>query len=116
LHATKQRQTQGKDQSKEEMKYRIKETNVIVESVDGSDSYYWTMKGNKRIFAVSGITLEELYLTLEEIKPEVKKLYAYKSSLGNINFHQEQNRSESDYPCWDRAPEYDILYPKEGDV
>jgi len=85
------------------MKYRIKETGNTVFVKTDTD---------RNILSADQITYG---FTIEEIKPEARKLWAYyeqtnipNSFTNNVYFLTQDLKSSN------RAPEYDILYPKEG--
>ena len=75
------------------MKYRIKETGVIVEDTP-------MLIQDVRLYG----------LTLETYEEPVKKLYAYQYN-NQITFHIN---TVENIGAWRRVPEYDITYPKEN--
>ena len=80
--------------------YKIKETGVYVSKNQNNE--YITPSGD--IYDL--LAFKDLGLTLEEIKPEVKKLYAH-CSFNNVNevvFYTEPQSTR-------RRPVYDIEYP-----
>ncbi len=91
------------------MRYRIKETGVIVEQPDGSDCLYPI---NHPLEPYSKYRFQQLGLTLEEIKPEPRKLYAYthRGSTFIIFRPSDDTNLVGEYI---RAPEYDIVYGEE---
>jgi hypothetical protein len=105
------------------MKYRIKETGVIVDLIEQreiSDPYrdaYLTFK------APDGEQFDSLFckgigLTLEPIEEPVKKLRAVREiASGEIKFYDNTLRfvkSDNGPQLRELAPEYDIEYPKEN--
>lgn len=95
-------------------KYRIKETGVelvkIEEHVDPAQDIFSPVNSDKWYRATEfpelGLTLE----TIEEVKPEVKKLYAFLNLVENeVRFYRSQE-SGNQYVSNRRSPEYDITY------
>lgn len=85
------------------MKFKIKETGVELEL---RGPYFFAQNGG----FYSDNALKDLGLTLEEIKPEKKKLYAYIQSNGNVTFSAIQSLGGLKEA---RAPEFDIVYEDE---
>lgn len=89
-------------------KYRIRETNKVL-TWDENTGHYKTECGFYYNF--TKLTLGKLGLHLDPIEDTPKKLYAWRSGI-HILFTKEENSRVSGV----RAEEYDIVYPKEGEV
>jgi len=68
-------------------KYRIKDQEIEMDINDAA------------------ILRDELGLSLEEVKPEVKKLYAYRSMTGIVYFSNNETIENAD-----RAPHFDLTF------
>lgn len=88
------------------MKYRIKETGVIVEKPLGLHCYYIGQDSYKPD------DLKALGLTLEPYVEPVKKLYAYKNITTEEVIFKTDDDSITVHPIM-RWTAYDITYPKE---
>ena len=89
-------------------KYRIKETGVIL-TFDGHARYKLE---NTNGFSFGSFDLEALGLTIEEMKPEVKKLYAYQRDTGEVFFLPNQD-ARSMYGRYSRTEQYDITFEEK---
>lgn len=89
------------------MKFRIKETGKIVEKIEGN---FHRLEDGTDIYKT---LMDRLGLTLEEIKPEPKKLYAYSKYIDvGVSSNEIIFRTE-DVGGSHRQKQYDIVYGDE---